>query len=126
MTNTIPDFTEAELWIIRKTLDERYRKSIEITQADAEMRLDLHSSELTECPAVFWQEGAVNFVVVKTGERRYRTQFFYRVHQQFGTGIDEFDDLSECMVTVLQVQADHEAKERAKQEKEQAGRRPAS
>ena len=24
----------------------------------------------------------------------------------YGTGIEEFDDLSECMVTLLQVQAD--------------------
>jgi hypothetical protein len=25
----------------------------------------------------------------------------------FGTGIEEYDDLSECLVTLLQVQADH-------------------
>jgi hypothetical protein len=30
----------------------------------------------------------------------------------YGTGTEEYDDLSECMVTLLQVQADHVASER--------------
>jgi len=44
--------------------------------------------------------------------RRYRCQFFYRGYQQYGTGVHEYDDLSECMVSLLQAQADHEARER--------------
>jgi hypothetical protein len=52
-------------------------------------------------------------VVVKTGDRRYRCQFFYRIHQMYGTGIEEYDDLTECVVTLLQVQADHHAREHA-------------
>jgi len=52
--------------------------------------------------------------VFKTGDHNYRSQFYYRVHQMFGTGIEEYDDLSECVVTLLQVQADHTA-ERAGQ-----------
>jgi hypothetical protein len=27
----------------------------------------------------------------------------------YGTGVEEYDDLSECAVTLLQVQADHKA-----------------
>jgi hypothetical protein len=27
----------------------------------------------------------------------------------YGTGVEEYDDLSECMVTLLQVQADYAA-----------------
>jgi hypothetical protein len=27
----------------------------------------------------------------------------------YGTGVEEYDDLSECVVTLLQVQADHAA-----------------
>jgi hypothetical protein len=52
-------------------------------------------------------------VVVKTGDRNYRCQFFYRIHQMYGTGVEEYDDLTECMVTLLQVQADHHAHEHA-------------
>ena len=42
---------------------------------------------------------------------RYRSQFFYSVFEQFGTGRD-FDDIAECVVTTLRLQADHE-KDRA-------------
>ncbi len=111
---SIPDFTDSELWIVRDTLQQRYGRTIEPELGDAELRLDAHSSTLTPCPALFWRdEQGANFVIFKVGERRYRAQFFYRVHQQFGTGIDEFDNLAECMVTLLQVQADHAAKQAA-------------
>lgn len=113
--NSIPDFTESELWTVRDTLKQRYGHDVEIEMGDAELRLDHHSSTLTPCPVLFWHDAqGTNFVVCKVGDRRYRGQFFYRVHQQFGTGIDEFDNLAECTVTLLQVQADHEAKQTAK------------
>ncbi|GAB4302135.1 MAG: hypothetical protein Kow0096_23450 [Thiohalomonadaceae bacterium] len=116
--NSIPDFTESELWTVRDTLKQRYGHDVEIDMGDAELRLDPHSSTLTPCPVLFWRdEHGTNFVVCKVGDRRYRGQFFYRVHQQFGTGIDEFDNLAECTVTLLQVQADHEAKQTAKQDR---------
>lgn len=107
----IPDFTESELWTVRKTLEERYRKAVEPDLVDTEMRLDPNSSELTPCPALYWNDDRANFIIVKMGEKRYKAQFFYRVHQMFGTGISEFDDITECVVTVLQVQADQWAKE---------------
>lgn len=104
---TIPDFNKNELWVIQDTLKQRYRKEVEYDLVDIEMRLDPHSSVLTPCPAVYWKEDGVSFVIIKTGEGRYRSQFFYRVHQQFGTGVEEYTDLTECVVTLLQVQADH-------------------
>lgn len=116
--NSIPDFTESELWTVRDTLKQRYGTEVEIEAGDAEIRLDPHSSTLTPCPVLFWRDGSgTNFVIFKVGERRYRAQFFYRVHQQFGTGIDEFDSLAECTVTLLQVQADHEAKQTARKDR---------
>lgn len=45
---------------------------------------------------------------MKTGERRYRCQFFYSVYEQYGTGISEFHDIGECVTTLLRVQSDHE------------------
>lgn len=112
---SIPDFTDSELWVVRDTLQQRYDRTVEPELGEAELRLDPDSTRMTPCPVLFWQERGANFVICKVGEGRYRAQFFYRVHQQFGTGIDEFDNLAECTVTLLQVQADHEARQAAKQ-----------
>jgi hypothetical protein len=95
------------LWLTHNTLKERSGKDIDVQQGDSEIRLSSADRELTQVPVLFWGERGANFVVFKTGERRYRSQFFYRLHQQYSTGVDEFDDLSECLVTTLQVQADH-------------------
>ena len=107
--SAIEDFTGSELWIIRTTLEERHGKAIEPQLADAELRLNPYATELTVCPAACWEHEGCHFIVCKTGSPRYRCQFYYRVHQMFGTGVEEYDDLSECMVTLLQVQADYAA-----------------
>lgn len=107
----IPDFTESELWTISSTLEERYGETREIQFAETELRLDLSSTEMVPCPAVFWEDEGCNFIICKTGPERYRCQFFYRVHKMYGTGIEEYDNLSECAVTLLQVQADYVAKQ---------------
>lgn len=109
----IPDFSESELWTIKSTLAERYGAAPEIQLAETEMRLDRGRTELVPCPSVYWEAGDCHFIVIKTGDRTYRCQFFYRIHQMYGTGIDQFDDLTECVVTLLQVQADHHAGEHA-------------
>jgi len=44
------DFTKDEVSLITATLKERYGYSIEIEQADAEIRLNPAIPELTECP----------------------------------------------------------------------------
>jgi hypothetical protein len=105
--SAIGNFTDSELWIIRTTLEERYGKTIEPELADTELRLNPYATELTECPAAYWEDQGCHFIVCKSDNSRYRCQFYYRVHQMYGTGVEEYDDLSECMVTLLQVQADH-------------------
>jgi len=105
----IPDFTETEIWLVQSALKERYGKDVDVQLADGEIRLSSADRELTEVPVLFWHERGANFVIFKTGPQRYRSQFYYRLHEQFSTGVDEFDDLSECAVTTLQVQADQEA-----------------
>jgi len=107
----IPDITETEEWIINTTLRERYGKDKEVQYADADIRLNPSDRELSTCPVFYWQDKDCNFVIFKTGERNYRSQFFYRSYQQFNTGVREYDDLSECAVTILQVQADQSAQE---------------
>ncbi len=110
---TIPDITDTEQWILRTTLRERYGRDSELQFADAEIRLHASDRELTLCPVVVWQaEDGCNFVVFKTGERRYRCQFFYKPYKQMGTGVDEYDALAECAVALLQAQADYVAEQR--------------
>jgi hypothetical protein len=107
----VPDFTENDRWIIQSTVSERYRKEVPLQSADVEVRLHSNARELTVCPAIVWRERDANFVVIKTGDNRFRAQFYYRGWQMYGTGREEYDDLAECVVSLLQVQADHEARE---------------
>ncbi len=106
------DFTDAEIDIIRQTLVERYQQQVEIHLADSDILLHPDDPQTTSCPTVFWHQRQANFVLLKLGRFRYRTQFFYTPHEQYGTGIDEYHDLLECVAAVLQVQADHERESR--------------
>lgn len=96
---TISDYGKSEEWIIKTTLKERYGEDVPFQYADAEIRLAPADKELSNCPVVYWEKEGCNFVIFKTGDRRYRCQFFYRGYQQYGTGVHEYDDLSECMVS---------------------------
>lgn len=107
----IPDFTKEELKIVQESVNERYGHDIELQLADAEIRPDTSTRELIDVPAVFWAEHDANFIIVKVENNIFRSQFFYRGYQQFGTGHQIFDDIGNCVMTTLQVQADHEAKE---------------
>ena len=110
--SSIPDITETEEWVVQTTLKERYGEDIGLQFGDAEIRLNPADRELTSCPVFVWESEGCHFVIFKTGERRYRCQFFYRGYQQYGTGVHEYDDLTECAVSLLQAQADHTAEER--------------
>lgn len=105
--NQIADFTESELWVIKTTLAERYGEPVEPVLADTEIRLNPYSSELAVCPAAYWEKDDCHYLIIRTGDQNYRCQFYYRGHEMFGPDIEEFDDISECTVTLLQVQADH-------------------
>jgi hypothetical protein len=108
----IPDITETERWILQTTLRERYGHEVDLQLADAEIRLRASDRELTPCPVMVWQADDCTFVIFKTAERRYRCQFFVKPYKQMGTGVAEYDDLSECSVAVLQAQADCVAEQR--------------
>ena len=105
---TIPDFTEAERKRIPVILLERYGKIIPIQLADSELQLGADPADLSLCPTIYWNERGAHFIVCKVGESRYRCLFFYSDAEQYGTGRDEYDNLNICVLTLLQVQSDHE------------------
>jgi len=105
---SVPNFNEAELKLANQTLVERYGRAVPIETAEAEIGLG-DDGELDTCPVLYWEERGAHFVVFKIADSRYRAQFFYSEAQQFGTGKDSFDNLGDCLVTVLQVQSDHES-----------------
>jgi hypothetical protein len=109
MSTKIPNFTQRELNLVKQCLKERYGQDVPVEVAEAELMLDQLTQALDTCPTITWQERTANFVVSKTGDNRFRCQFYYIEAEQFGTGKDEYDNLGDCVVTLLQVQADHEA-----------------
>jgi len=109
---TIPDFTEAEHKRIAALLFGRYGKLVPTQLADSELQLGADPAQLTAqltlCPALYWNERGAHFILCKVAADRYHCQFFYSEAEQYGTGKDEYNDLRECVMTLLQVQSDHE------------------
>jgi len=108
--STVNDFNAEEIKAVQDTLKERYGKNVATELADVELRLDPADRTLTSCPALYWEDDECHFVVCKIGNNRYYCQFYYRGYDQYGTGIRDYNDLIECVVTMLRVQADHQLK----------------
>ena len=108
MPDAISDFSDSELKLIGQTLFERYGRMVALQTGDAEIQLHAESGALDTCPVVYWEERGAHFVVFKLGDTRFKAQFFYNETTQYGTGKESFDNLGDCVVTLLQAQADHE------------------
>jgi hypothetical protein len=102
------DFTDSEVKLVSHTLFERYGHAVPVEVAESEVQLGAEGEELTDCPTLYWTERGAHFVVVKFAEGRYTCQFFYSETTQFGTGKPSYDNLGDCVITLLQVQSDHE------------------
>jgi len=102
-----PDFSDDEIKIVSDTLAERYGEPKDLQLADVELRLSKGDRELTECPALYWEDGDCHFLIAKLGPFRYHNQFFYHGNEQYGTSRDDYDDILDCAVTLLRLQADH-------------------
>ena len=107
--NQISDITEGGPWVVATALEECCGHEVDVQLADSEIRLNVPHRELTARPVFYWNADGCNFVVFRTGDRRYRAQFFCRGFQQYGTGVREYDDLPECVVSLLQAQPDYAA-----------------
>jgi hypothetical protein len=74
---SIADFTQSETWAIENTLKERWPKLPAWLQpADVEIKLYPDDHVLTEVSAASWQVGEASFVIIKVGDRSYRSQFY--------------------------------------------------
>jgi len=109
--STIPDFLPEELKVVADTLSERYGQAIDVQICDVDLRLSPDDSQVTECPAQYWEHGDCHFILAKIGDSEFFSQFFYGTQEQFGTGRHSFNDILDCLVTTLRVQADHDLKE---------------
>ena len=106
----VPDYTEDERNIVQNAVNRRWEKPlVEIQLADVGVQLDPKKPDLTECPALFWLAGGCSFIVIKSGESRYKCSFFYKELEQMSTGIEAYDDLQQCVTALLQTQADYES-----------------
>lgn len=107
---SIPDFTDAEHILVSGILYQRYGKLVPMQLADSQLRLDEFSDAWALCPTIYWADHDAQFVVCKMAAERFRCQFFYSETEQYSAGHDQYDSLGDCVVTLLQVQSDHERK----------------
>jgi hypothetical protein len=112
MPRPIKPFTARERHLISQTLLERFGHPVALEPVDAELQLNLLKEEFAFCPSIMWRENGANFIVFKTGDERYRCLFYYNEAMLFGTGKDEYNNLGDCVVTLLQVHADQEEQSR--------------
>jgi len=101
---SIPGFTPSDLALVQAILKERFGHDVEMQEVETEVRLTPADRELTTCPALFWKAEDCGFVVAKTGPAGYRAMFYYSVKDRYGTGREEYDNLGDCVVTLLKVQ----------------------
>ena len=104
-----PEFSDNEIKIVSDALAERYGEAKDLQLADVELHLSKDDSELTERPALYWEDGDCQFLIAKLGPFHYHNQIFYREHEQFATSRDDYNDILDYVVTVLRLQADHQA-----------------
>jgi len=112
MPRPFPEFTAREKNLVAQTLAERFGQPITVQPTRSEIQLNLLEDVLTECPSLTWKVDVCNFVVFKTGDQRFRCQFYYTDAEQFGTNEREYDNLGDCVVTLLQLQGKHEEERR--------------
>ena len=104
---SLPDFTDNEYQLVNQILLERYNRIVPLQAVEVELLLKPEDKMPTPCPALYWSELGAEFVVAKMGDQRFRSQFFYSPSEIFGTGRDVYDNLGDCMTTLLKLQADH-------------------
>jgi hypothetical protein len=107
---SIPDFSASDLALARATLKERFGFDVDVQEVETEVRLHEGDRELAKCPAIYWQVEKCSFVVAKTGPAGFRAMFFYSIKDRFATAKEEYDNLGDCLITLLKVQEKEHAR----------------
>ncbi|CAB5498098.1 hypothetical protein AZO1586I_281 [Bathymodiolus thermophilus thioautotrophic gill symbiont] len=94
------DFTQSEIDIIKKHIDERWQKKDHgVHMGDIEVGGE-------EKPVAVWEDGYYTFVVLKIAKDKYKNMFYFMRDKRFDTGTDEYSDLDECVDSLMKAQAD--------------------
>ncbi|MGE4594892.1 MAG: hypothetical protein AAEF23_05165 [Gammaproteobacteria bacterium] len=97
------DFSLFEINIVKNTVNERWGE-IEIELADVEVSRT-SNRESTPYPALVWEASKCTFVVIKVDDLAYKCIFYYLGTQRFDTGVNEYDDLHSCVMSIMKTQA---------------------
>src|SRR5574340_786727 len=116
MPQQIHPLTDTERRIVSSAVKERYARDVVIEDVETEIRLHGDDRELTLCPGFYWNEEGCHFVLSKTGDSRYRSIFFYRISDHFRIAREEYDDIGDCVTTLMEMQADEEVERPAEGE----------
>lgn len=100
--------TDTERGIVRQVVNGHYDREVVIQDVKTGIRLHVDDRALTPCPGFYWNEHGGHFVLSKTGDSRYRSLFFCRFRDHFGSGREEYDDIGDCAIMLLKMQADEE------------------
>jgi hypothetical protein len=108
------EFSVQEKQLVQTTLFERYGRIVPVQPVEVELQIDPKTPEPTTCAALYWSEGDAAFVVARMiayagAAPIYRAQFFYGEDEAYGTGHANYGNLGDCLVSILKVQAEHEA-----------------
>lgn len=98
------DFSATELKIIKEATSERW-KDVELHLADIEITRTAKDEKTTLCPAAVWETADCTFVIIKADEFVYKSVFYYLGSKQIDTGVSEYNDLRDCALTLMKVQA---------------------
>ena len=107
MSDTSPDFTDREWQLVHELLGQRYGARVELDPIEVDVA-STPDAEAACCPGLHWSARGAHFVVVRTAEAAWRGQFFYDDETLLGPGERVFDDLGDCVTTLLRLQADDE------------------
>ena len=101
-------FSDLEQADFRSTLDKRWPKGeVDVQLVDVDVTLSDTTKGNIECPAYYWEYAEYHFLLMKTGKNKFRPQFFFQDTEEVEAETLEFDDVAECTMALLQLQANH-------------------
>ncbi len=100
------NFTQSEIDATKKIVDERWKdKNITVHLADIDYAKE--GDETSQpYPALVWEDKNTTFIVLKMGMLVYKSFFYYLKNKRYDTGVLEYNDLQECVTSLMQSQAD--------------------